>query len=207
MRWDASGRQRRRRRAARTAAHRLRPQRTHPAVRGHHLPRGAVQVGAEQDPRRVDAALPVHRQRLPRLLARVPVLLRPAHPRVPGFGLRSRLRHPGRGEDQRRRRAAARTAPAVVAAGDRRAGDQYRPVSARRGPLRVDAGHHRRAHRFRHPVLHPDQGHVAPPRSAAARPRPRGGSTSASRCRLPSAIPSCTATSSRERRRRRPGSG
>ena len=120
-------------------------------------------------PERGDAAVPVHRQRLPRLLARLPLLLRAAHPRVPRHGLRHRLRHPGRGQDQRRRGAAPRAAPAVMAAGDRRAGHQHRPVPTRRGPLRADAGHHRRAGGFRYTVLHPHQGHAAAPRSAADR--------------------------------------
>ncbi len=40
-------------------------------------------------PNAVDAAVPIHRQRLPRLLARLPILFRPAHPRVPRSGLRN----------------------------------------------------------------------------------------------------------------------
>ncbi len=116
----------------------------------------------------------LHRQRLPRLLARLPLLLRPAHPRVPGIGLRRGLRHPGRGEDECRRRAAARAVPAVVAAGDGGAGHQHRPVSARRGALCTHAGNHCRACRFRYTVLDPDQGHAVAPRPAADH---RGGRT------------------------------
>ena len=58
MRWDRPGCQRRRRRPAWAAAHRARSQRAHAAVRGHHVPRDAVQVGVEQGARCLDAAVP-----------------------------------------------------------------------------------------------------------------------------------------------------
>ena len=126
-------------------------------------------------------AVSIHRQRLPRLLARLPVLFRPAHPRVPGSGFRHGLRHPGCGEDECRRRAATRAVSAVVAAGDGGARYQHRPVSAGRGTLRAHAGNHCRADRFRYAFLDPDQGHAVAPRSAVdhrgrhTRRRQRGG--------------------------------
>src|ERR1700744_2666466 len=70
----------RRRRAAWIGTHRLRPQCPDAAVRGHHVSRSPLQIGAEPNSARRGVAIPIHRQRIPRLLARLPILLRPADP-------------------------------------------------------------------------------------------------------------------------------
>ncbi|CKQ68705.1 Uncharacterised protein [Mycobacterium tuberculosis] len=135
-----------------------------------------MQISAEQGAQRGRVAVSLHRQRLPRLLACLSLLFRPPHPRVPGLQSGHRLRHPGGGQDQRRRCAASRVAPAVLAARDRRVGHQHRPLPARGGPLRPDAGHHRRAGGIRYAAVDPDQGHPAATGLAVDR---RGRPTSA----------------------------
>jgi hypothetical protein len=95
-----------------------------------------------------------------------------------GFG--TRLRQPDRGQDEPGRRAAQGACPPVLAAGARRAGHEHRPVPAGGGPLQADARRHPRTGGLRHAVLHPHQGHAAPPRHPAAG---RGGTTGARRPR------------------------
>ncbi|SOJ54716.1 hypothetical protein MSIMFB_02209 [Mycobacterium simulans] len=160
---------RRRRGATGLAADRLCEKCPRTAFRGHHLPRGAVQVRAEQDSRRGRPTVSIHGQRLSRLLARLPLLLRPSHPRIPGLQSRPRLRHPDRRQDQCRGSIAPRAAAPLLAARNRGAGHQHRSLPTRRGPLRTDAGHHRSPRRIRYIVLHPDQGHPAAPRPATHR--------------------------------------
>ena len=69
--------------------------------------------------RRSRHALPLDDQPLPRLQPRVRLLLRPAHPRVPGPRHRRRLRPPHRGQGQRGRAAARRAARAALGGRER----------------------------------------------------------------------------------------
>ena len=193
------GRQRRRRRPARPAAHRLRPQRAHPQFEGITFHEVLCKSALNKVP---NAAMLPFRYTVNGYRgcsARLSLLFRPAHPRVPRSGLRHGLRHPGRGQDQRRRCAASRTAPAVVAAGDRRAGHQHRSLSTGRGALRADAGNHRALADSGTPFSILTKGTLLR-RDLPLHHRGRqGASTSASRCRWPSAIPNCTRMSSRAR--------
>ena len=65
--------------------------------------------------------------------------------------------------------------PPELGAASGRARHQHRPVPAGRGALPVDARDHRGARRLRHAVHHPDQGHAAAPRPAAAAGGRRAG--------------------------------
>ena len=80
-----------------------------------------------------------------------------------------RLRQRDHRQGERGRGAAPRAGEAELGSPSGRARHQHRPVPARRGPVRPDARHHRRARRLGHAVQHPHQGVAAP-----ARPRPAG---------------------------------
>ena len=114
-------------------------------------------------------ALPPHDQRLPRVLARLRLLLRPPDPRVPRPRHRRGLRHQDRGQGERGRAAPGRAPVLEVGRRAHRHGHQHRPVPGRRRQVPPDPGHHRRPERGPQPVQHSDQ--VDP---GAARPRGPG---------------------------------
>ena len=126
-----------RHRADRQGRRRRRPDRRGPPRRPSPLSGSVLQIRSE--PGQGHAVLQLDAQRLPRLHARLPLLLRAALPRAVRDERRRRVRVRHSREGQHRRRAHARARSPVVAAreGRRRHGD--RPVSADRGPLPADA--------------------------------------------------------------------
>ena len=83
--------------------------------------RGAGQVDPQPRARGVADAVPLDDQPVPRLHARLHLLLRPPHPHVPGLRRRPRLRARDRGQGQRAGAAAGRAGAAVVEGRARRA--------------------------------------------------------------------------------------
>ncbi len=170
-----SGRPRRpRRRRALRAERGPQPHLRQPRVQGHHVPRDPLPEHRQPGARRLPGAVRLDGEPVSGLQPRLRLLLRPEDPQLPGPRHRTRLRHPDRGEDQRRRAAAARTRLPALGGRPHRDGHQRRPVPAGRGPVPADAGDHPGADRPRQPLLDPDQGHADPPRPAAARPGRRG---------------------------------
>ena len=140
-----------------------------PRQRPHHHQHGAA---GEPD------ALPPHHQRLSRLQPCLRVLLRPAHPRLPGTRDRGRLRTQNRGQGERGGAAARRAALVPLVRRPHRHGDQHRPLPARRGQVPPDPGHRRDPVAGAQSVLHPDQIDPHPARRSGARsrgPAHRGG--------------------------------
>ena len=108
-------------------------------IRRRHLPRGAGQVRAEQGPRQ--EPMPFGWTINPCADACTAAsTASPGHPHLPGLRRRPRLRH------QIVVKVNSAGAPPEMASdwgGSRSPGHQHRPVSARRGPVPADAGHHR----------------------------------------------------------------
>ena len=140
-------------------------------------------VGAEQGARRLPDAVPLDGQPLPGLLHGLRLLLRAQDARVPRPRQRRGLRLADRGEDQRRRGAAPRAAPAVVAGEHVAMGtnvDCYQRVEGRYRLMRDD---HPGPARRGQPVLDPDQGRADPARPRPAGRRPPRSPTCRRRCR------------------------
>ena len=121
------------------------------------LLRGPLEVGAQPRAGGVGDAVPVDDQPVPRLHARLRVLLRPSDPHLPGHGRGAGLRARDRREGQRAGGPAARAGAAVVVGRARRDGDEHRPLSVGRVQVPADAGDLGGAARRGQPVLGADQ--------------------------------------------------
>ena len=102
-------------------------------------------------------ALPLVLQPVPGLRARVPVLLRAPHPRVPGLQRRRRLRPHHPGQARRSPAAGAGAGAARMAAGAGGGGHRDRPLPAPRGPAAPDPAEPGRLPGPPHPRLPGDQ--------------------------------------------------
>ena len=172
-------------------------QRAHAGVRGHGVPRGRGAVGAQPGAGILADALPVDGQPLPRLLARLRLLPRRAHPGVDGrrrgpTHRRARGRRCGAGHRAGRRGAPVRADPGAGAL-------VHHEARRRRAPRgRHRAGDERRTPLPHRPRLAARQRRLVPRRAAAApaswvgvaRSRTvRDGRPAAAERRLPAGLP------------------
>ena len=136
----------------------------------HALLRGQGEVDPQRGAAGFADAVPMDDQPVPRLHARLQVLLRAADPQVSRLRRRPGLRARDRGQGQRAGGAAGGAGEALVEGRARGARHQHRPVPVGRGPLQADARDLEGAARRPQPVLDPDE--VA---AAAAGPRAHAG--------------------------------